>query len=282
MKIRFLFLALAVLLAFENAYSINNEEIYENLISQVIQYNPAYVNSFYYKKIPNSEFLEFLEIYKDRPIEANYGGIRSHGSFFLWYFLKNINPSLVIESGVWHGHSTWMIEKAVQHAKIISIDPILEPIMYRSKKATYTTQDFSNLTIDSSEEGPIVAFFDDHINAYERTLQAHAKGIKHLIFDDNYPAFNCEHSASHLTLSDCFELEEHKEKATMLKKIIKHYYIMPQILGKRMSVGNIVINNLPAIWEKLEDIKDYLFQSKMKIFYDDSECYQFITYVELY
>jgi len=279
---RFFILIIAGLLAIEKAHSLQTENIYENLLTQIIEYNPAYLESFYYGKIPDSAFLEFLEIFKNRPIAVNEGGMRSHGNFFLWYVLKNINPSLVVESGVWYGQSTWMIEKAVGHAKILCIDPELDRIAYRSKNAIYTREDFSNLTIDSMEPGPIVAFFDDHINAYERTLQAHAKGIKHLVFDDNYPAFNYPHSGSHLTLSDCFELEGHKEKAVMLRKIIKRYCIMPQIVGKRMSVTGVNIYNLPAIWERLEDIKDSPFRSKMKTFYEDSECYQFITYIELY
>ncbi len=113
-------------------------------------------------------------------------------------------------------------------------------------------------------------------------MQAHEKGIKYLIFDDNYPACT-DHEIYHLTLSNCFEMERFKDKAEVLKKVIKHYYIMPQIIGKTSNhpVCAKLATNLPAIWRSLEEV-DGSIREKMRIFSDDSPEYRWITYVELY
>jgi len=94
-------------------------------------------------KISSEVFFEFLDIYEKRPISNNLWGMRSHGMFFLWYLLKQIQPDLVIESGVYRGQSTWMIGQAAPDAKIIAIDPDLTKRIYVSKNATYRTGDFS-------------------------------------------------------------------------------------------------------------------------------------------
>jgi hypothetical protein len=60
---------------------------------------------------------------------------------------------------------------------------------------------------------------------------------------------------------------------------------MPQIIGTTTSdlSGNekAYIKGLPAIWESLENV-DSSIRQEMKIFYDDSWAYRYITYVELY
>ncbi len=130
---------------------------------QALSYHSELGESYYCWKIPNEAFIEFLDVYRNRPIQTNYYGMRSHGNFFLWYFLKKINPALVIESGVYRGQSTWMIEQAAPDAKIIAIDPDVSSRIYHSSRATYTTTDFSQLQLDENVKGPIVCFFDDHI-----------------------------------------------------------------------------------------------------------------------
>lgn len=277
-----LMLILSIFLSY-GAHAFGVNEFNDKLFQQVVAYNPKLGNSYYCWKIPDQTFLDFLEIYKKRPIRDNQGGLRSYGCFFLWYLLKEINPALVIESGVWRGQTTWLIGKAVPEAKIIAIDPETRYLIYLSRKATYTTEDFSNLEIPNDIDGPVVCFFDDHVNAYDRVLQSYSKGVKHIIFDDNYPPSFYHTPEHHLTLSDCFELEEHKEKADILKKIIKRYNIMPQIIGKTAGgdAPELTVTNLPAIWDRLEDLESP-FREKMQIFSDDSLQYRWVTYVELY
>ena len=63
---------------------------------------------------------EFLDVYNSRPIKENAGGMGVNHSWALWYVLRHVNPSVVVESGVWKGHSTWLIHTALPNAKIFS------------------------------------------------------------------------------------------------------------------------------------------------------------------
>ena len=65
---------------------------------------------------------EFLDVYNSRPIKENAGGMGVNHSWALWYVLRQVNPSVVVESGVWKGHSTWLIHTALPNAKIYSFD----------------------------------------------------------------------------------------------------------------------------------------------------------------
>ena len=101
------------------------------------------------KNVPNwkeKEFLielkKFSKIYKNRPIKNNKGGMRFEHMFATYFMLKKINPPVVIESGVYKGQSTWLIEKALPKSKIISIDIKLDQREYISKKVNYSNIDF--------------------------------------------------------------------------------------------------------------------------------------------
>jgi hypothetical protein len=274
----------ASLLLFCPAFALDDTKVFDqNIHKQALEYNPTLADSFYCWQIPNASFLEFLEIYKNRPIQTNWYGMRSHGNFFLWYFLKQIKPALVIESGVYRGQSTWTIEQAVPEAKIIALDPDVGSRAYVSKNATYPNIDFAELTIPENLNGPVVCFFDDHMDAFERVLQASSKGIKYLIFDDNYIACDGHDNEFYsLTLRTCFETEKYKEKGAILKKMIKHYYIMPQIIGTTSNhpACEKSTTKLPAIWKDLADV-DPVNREKLLTFYNDQYEYRWITYVEL-
>lgn len=238
------------------------------------------------------EFEAFLKVYQNRPVNNNTGGLRSVGLFSLWYLLRCCQPDVVIESGVWRGQSTWLIEQAVPNAELICIDPKLSARLYISKRAQYFTQDFSQLNFANLKNKKVVCFFDDHQNAYLRVLQAHACGFKYLIFDDNYPApFGMRAPFGHLTLRHCFDVGTFLDKAQQLKALIKNYYLMPQIflLPAVVEVGQCRINatfaertilDVPAYWRDLNDVDEKL-RSNMKVFCDDAATYRWMTYVEL-
>jgi len=278
-----------------------------DLYRQAILHDPQIADHFYCHDIESSEFSEFLQLYQKRPIVENAGGVRAQGAFFLWHFIRKVNPILVIESGVLKGQTTWIIEQAAPHAKVIALDPCLGKLQYRSPKAVYLSDDFAALPLDFRFEQPVVCFFDDHQDAFERVLQAHGKGIKYLIFDDNYPPGWDDSMQPHLTLRGCFEMKQHKEKAEALKKLIKRYYIAPQVVGK--TAGGFIceqracpyffylqagewpsiwqglekirpeaLENLPSIWQRPEDLP----LKEMEIFAQDAPYYRWMTYVELF
>ena len=78
--------------------------------------------------------------------------------FATYCFLKKIKPAHVIESGVFKGQSTWLIEKTLPKAKILSIDIDLSKLKYKSKKEKYSTIDFSKQNIKQISKNSLVFF----------------------------------------------------------------------------------------------------------------------------
>jgi hypothetical protein len=141
--------------------------------------------------------IEFLEIYKSRPVKDNSGGMKSPHMFAVWFLAKTLSPDLIVESGIWKGQSTWLLEQACPDAQIYSIDLNLDRRIYISKKAIYSDRDFSEL--DWSEiPSNSLAFFDDHQNALKRLQQCVWCNFSHVIFEDNYPP----------GIGDCYSLKQ--------------------------------------------------------------------------
>ncbi len=130
---------------------------------------------------------EFASIYDDRPIRDNYGGMKAPHMFALWFMARKLRPDLIVESGIWKGQSTWLLEVACPQAKLVAIDLDLDTREYISKKAAYSDRDFSEQDWSEITDRSLV-FFDDHQNAYRRLQQCKWFGFKHVIFEDNYPA----------------------------------------------------------------------------------------------
>ena len=136
-----------------------------------------------------NELDNFIKIYTERPIRKNEFGMKFPHMFAFYFILKKINPEFVIESGVYKGQSTWLIEKVLPNAKILSIDIKLHLREYISKKAEYSDLDFKFHDLTNINPDKTLAFFDDHQNCLERLKECKWFGIKHVIFEDNYPSY---------------------------------------------------------------------------------------------
>ena len=97
---------------------------------------------------------EFIELYKERPIKDNTGGMKFPHMFGLFFMLKDLKPDFVVESGI-------------DKVKYSNLD--------------FTEQDFFNIPKNA------LVFFDDHQNFYERLVFSNFFGFKHVIGEDNYP-----------------------------------------------------------------------------------------------
>lgn len=154
--------------------------------------------------------IDFNKLYDKRPIKNNDGGMKSPHMFWVFLILKLINPLVVIESGIFKGQSTWLIENTCPNAKIISIDPNMNQIIYKSKKADYRTKDFNShnwsneLGIDTCLN--TLAFIDDHQNNYDRLKHAYNHKIGHVIFEDNYPTTKGDVLSLKKILSDNYHI----------------------------------------------------------------------------
>lgn len=130
---------------------------------------------------------DFKQIYAGKPVLDNAGGMKAPHAFMTWFILRKLSPALIIESGVWKGQGTWLIEKACPDANLICLDIDFSRLQYHSKKATYIEKDFSIFDFGNHELSDAVCFFDDHQNALTRMQQMIWKGFNRAIFEDNYP-----------------------------------------------------------------------------------------------
>lgn len=133
----------------------------------------------------NSELKKFLRIYKDRPIKDNKGGMKINHMFGLFVLLRQLKPKFVIESGVFKGQGTWLMEKTLPKSTIYSIDIDLSQREYISKKVKYIKKDFKFFDQKIFPQKTL-AFFDDHTCSLDRINQCKLFNIKQIIFEDNY------------------------------------------------------------------------------------------------
>lgn len=134
------------------------------------------------EKIP-----EFLRLLAERPFEDNHGGMRAPHLFATWAMVQALEPTHIVESGVFKGLGTWLLERAAPHARLYCIDPDPQRRLYHSSRAEYFTRDFSELDWDLPRDKTLL-FFDDHQDALARVVLAERLGFAHLVFEDNYPS----------------------------------------------------------------------------------------------
>ncbi|XP_020595995.1 uncharacterized protein LOC110035995 [Phalaenopsis equestris] len=181
---------------------------------------------------------EFVPIYDTRPIKNNTHGMGFDHSFGLWFMARWLKPVLMIESGAFNGHSTWVLRRAMPETPIISLSPrhpesyLMEGPAYVDKNSTYFAGnefvDFGSIDWGNVLEKhgnfdikQVLIFFDDHQNHLKRLKQALKFGFQHLIFGDNCDTGTGDHyslrqicdqfyvggsfrlSSLHVFLSDC-------------------------------------------------------------------------------
>ena len=216
---------------------------------------------------------EFAELYKNRPLQDNDGGMKAPQMFSAWFMAKKLQPTSIIESGVWYGQGTWFFKQACPNAKLFCIDPRLDLIKYKDNDAIYTREDFSKIKWEDYVDcETTLCFFDDHQNALSRLEVASPQGFRHLMFEDNYP----------VTKGDCVSLktilEENGEESKIAKEYLLSYYeFPPPVKGEKTRWGDDWTDEFyptyePLITEEREEYKDY---------FDGYENYTWICYAEV-
>ncbi len=242
------------------------------------------------------EIESFKKVYDNRPINDNEGGMLSTHLFWTWYAMKKLNPKYIIESGIWKGQGTWLLEQACPNAQIFSIDINMTNRQYISERVKYFTMDFSFIDwsfIKDKEEA--VIFFDDHQNAYNRLMQMRFMGFKKALFEDNYPPNH----------GDCYSLKKvllesgHKEQtkgrlgcqkskqvisanqahAVYFKNNVKTYFEFPPIYkldhvrwGEAWDEAN---------YPTREPILNSINSEMQEILYEEAKDYTWICFCEL-
>jgi len=117
----------------------------------------------------------------------------------LWATLRNVRPSLVVESGVFNGHTSWLIHKATQewNPVLAFVDPYKKGWEHSNAPGRKihdfrgeTFKDFAEIDWNSVQvdRSHALVFFDDHMDQLRRLKEAQALGFGHAMFDDNYIA----------------------------------------------------------------------------------------------
>jgi hypothetical protein len=216
---------------------------------------------------------EFARVMRRRPFD-NEQGLRGVSAFALWWFVRRLAPSVVFESGVWRGFSTWLIEQAAPAAEIHCFDPLFlfEHLIprrrigetYRSPRAHYSTQDFSCAPVRELAAGRAgaLAFFDDHQNKLPRLRQCRAAGIKDVVFDDNLAAAYTHRTLEHELAAGAAALEEE----------IETYETFPALWPVDLRVGELHIE---------EEGMGFPVERELRDVYRDRNWHSYVTYVRL-
>jgi hypothetical protein len=218
---------------------------------------------------------EFAVVTRGQPFQ-NSEGLRGVNAFALYWFIKKIKPTVVFEVGVWKGFSTWLIEQAAPDAEVYCFDPIfflehyIDPKRigrtYRSRRAHYSTQDFSCAGVKeiAARHARPLSFFDDHQNKLPRLLQSREAGIKELVFDDN-----TSEPYTHRTLEQ--ERRDPRSSA-LLEREVESYEIFPALWEVDFVLGPQHIKE-----RGLNFPQERLFRP----IYDERRWHSYVTHVRL-
>ncbi len=197
-----------------------------------------------------TEIEKFMMLYAMRPYKDNTGGSGFHNAFWLYITARIIDPAVIIESGCWKGHTTWLFEQACPKAKILGFDIKLNRLEYKQCKAQFYEHDWSEFDFKGIDLKQALVFFDCHVNHAQRIIQSRERCIKHLIFDDNppahklyayknpgFPTANMLHSGIGLNLGEITWHWQGKKRtgqidfseAEKAKKLIKHHALFPDV-----------------------------------------------------
>jgi len=222
---------------------------------------------------------DFLALYDGRPIVEQEGGMVSVGLFGVWFMLRAIRPELVIECGVNSGLTTWIIEKALPGAGLVCLDKDLSLLKYKSVKAAYFETGF--MEAELVPEGEVaMAIFDDHGDAADRVRKCGDLGIKHILFDDNYPERS---GARHRSVAACLGKDARgadgfPDEKAFLMKCVDAYYVFPPVFEHRDPVTmerSVILE--PSLLGRFDARRD----KDLRVFHQDMPGYRWLTYLRL-
>ncbi len=133
---------------------------------------------------------DFQHLYPSRPVASNKGGMQFNDSLCLYLIARFLAPDFVLESGSFQGHSAWLLRQARPTADILSCDVDLSRLRHRARDVSFHHGDWTTARLPDFAPAAALAWFDDHIDHCRRIAEAQARGFRHLLLDDNFPAEN--------------------------------------------------------------------------------------------
>lgn len=131
---------------------------------------------------------DFYGLIVKSPVNAKKGGNGFNGCLQIYAVARLLKPRVIIESGVFRGQTSWILRQACPDATLFCFDVDFSNLVYKDRDALYTQADWSGFDLSGLPLNETLAFFDDHIDQGRRVLEAEARGLSHLLFDDNAPA----------------------------------------------------------------------------------------------
>ena len=127
------------------------------------------------------------DIFRDEKISDLNGGMGYNNGLFLFILTSFFDPKGVIESGVWRGFTTFLIDQATsKSSKLFCFDINLDRNEYISKKASYFECDINEVNnCDIDFKSVDLAFFDDHVSIFDRLNFCMNNKIGVVIVDDD-------------------------------------------------------------------------------------------------
>lgn len=143
------------------------------------------------RKLSAEDLIRFIELNRKNPVTSEKGVTNDNTLLWLYALTKFIEPEIVVESGVYHGKSLWLLRQAAPNATIYAFDINLKNLKFRDNSIKFYENDWSTIGITGGPK--TLCYFDDHINNCLRIKQAFERKFVHLVFDDSPCTTNLKH-----------------------------------------------------------------------------------------
>ena len=131
---------------------------------------------------------EFFRIRADSPAGENPGGSGVNDSLWLFVLARALQPARIVESGTHRGHSAWIFHRACPDTPIDTFDVDTGQLAWSHELLRAHQGDWTGWVAHDPANAEALAFFDDHINQARRVAEAHARGFRWVLVDDNFAA----------------------------------------------------------------------------------------------
>lgn len=195
--------------------------------------------------------MTFEQIYKTRPDKKEVGSSGYSNMKHLYDYCMELEPEIIIESGVWKGNSSYLFRKALPRSTVICFDIDFSNLIWRCHSIDYfeydieesvfgelPDEDYVLFKYDVDEisdfirfivKDSILLFFDDHVNQEKRLKWLIKHKFRHAIFDDNIPSDKL-HTVKNPASPT---LEMLKEKGQLPE--LKQYKVLPNLADNKKN-----------------------------------------------
>lgn len=161
---------------------------YEGLAKEVHHF---FKSTNLFKNLEYSEILRsvvtFNKVFLESPIIKNDGGANYNTGLIIYCMCRLLEPTLIVECGVFKGMSSYLMREACPKAEIHAFDPVFDNLKHRSRNVNYHNFDWESFRFNMKKPFKGFCYFDDHQNQAVRLIQAYNRGFRVILVDDSWP-----------------------------------------------------------------------------------------------